>query len=34
MMSAFAAMVRGDTENPYTLDYELKLFKTLLKCCE
>lgn len=34
MMSAFASMVRGDTENPYTLDYELKLFKTLLKCCK
>ena len=33
MMLAFASMVRGEIENPYTLDYELKLFKTILKCC-
>ena len=33
MMLAFASMVRGERENPYTLDYELKLFKTILKCC-
>lgn len=33
MLSSFAAMVRGETENPYTPDYELELFKTILKCC-
>lgn len=34
MMLAFAKMVRGECENPYSLDYELKLFKTILKCCK
>ena len=33
MMEAFAAMVRGEKENPYTYDYELALFRTLLACC-
>ena len=33
MLLSFAEMVRGEKENPYTLDYELMLFKTLLKCC-
>ncbi len=33
MLLAFAEMVRGEKENPYTLDYELDLFKTVLKCC-
>ena len=33
MMAAFAAMVRGERQNPYTLDYELSLYKLLLKCC-
>lgn len=33
MMLSFAKMVRGEIKNPYTLDYELKLFKTVLKCC-
>ena len=33
MLYAFAAMVRGEKENPYTLDYELDLFKIILKCC-
>lgn len=33
MLLAFAEMVRGEKENPYTLDYELELFKTILKCC-
>lgn len=32
MMEAFAAMVRGETENPYTYDYELTLFRTILAC--
>ena len=34
MMAAFAAMVRGEKENPYTPDYELELYKTVLKCCQ
>ena len=34
MLFAFAQMVRGEKENPYTYDYELSLFKTILKCCE
>ena len=33
MMASFAAMVRGEKENPYTLDYELELYKLVLKCC-
>ena len=33
MMAAFAAMVRGDKQNPYTYDYELELYKTILQCC-
>lgn len=33
MMASFAAMVRGEKENPYTYDYELNLFKTVLKAC-
>ena len=33
MMTAFAVMVRGEKENPYTLDYELALYRTILKCC-
>lgn len=33
VLSSFAAMVRGEKENPYTLDYELELFKTILTCC-
>lgn len=33
MMESFAAYVRGERENPYTLDYELELYKTVLKTC-
>lgn len=33
MMAAFAAYVRGETKNPYTLDYELELYKTVLEAC-
>ena len=33
MIRAFAEMVRGEKTNPYTCDYELTLFKTILKCC-
>lgn len=34
MLRSFAAMCRGEQENPYTPDYELELFKLILKCCE
>ena len=33
MMSSFAAMARGEKENPYTYDYELDVYKTVLKAC-
>ena len=33
MMRAFARNVRKETENPYTPDYELQLFKLILQCC-
>jgi len=33
MMLAFGAMVRGEIQNPYSLDYELALFRTILQCC-
>ena len=32
MMKNFAEIVRGK-ENPYSYDYELKLFELILKCC-
>lgn len=32
MMRAFAEMVCGEKQNPYTYDYELELYKTILKC--
>jgi len=32
MMASFAAMVRGDKKNPYTLDYELGLHNLLCRC--
>lgn len=33
MMKNFADMIRGRKENPYSYDYELKLYKTILKAC-
>lgn len=33
MMTAFAKYVRGEKENPYTLEYERALYKTILKAC-
>lgn len=33
MMRSFAEMVCGEKENPYTLDYELRLYKNILECC-
>ena len=33
MMASFAAMVRGEKQNPYTYDYEYELYKAVLKAC-
>lgn len=33
MMKAFASMVRGEIQNPYTCDYELELYKALMTAC-
>ena len=33
MLKNFADVVKGKCVNPYTYDYELSLFKLLLKCC-
>ncbi|MBQ4527809.1 MAG: Gfo/Idh/MocA family oxidoreductase [Clostridia bacterium] len=33
MMLSFAEMVRGEKQNPWGCDYELELYKTLLKAC-
>lgn len=33
MMLSFAAMVRGEKENPYTYDYELDLYRLILRAC-
>lgn len=33
MMRSFAQYVTGEKKNPYTLDYELELYETILKCC-
>lgn len=33
MMTSFAEYVRGEKENPYSLEYELELYKIILKCC-
>jgi hypothetical protein len=33
MMHCFAEYVTGKKENPYTYDYELELYKTVIKCC-
>ncbi len=33
MLTAFAEMVAGEKKNPYTADYELELYKTILICC-
>lgn len=32
MMAAFAQYVRGEGENPFSPDYELELYRTVLKC--
>ena len=33
MMRSFADMVRGEKVNPYTPDYELGLYKLIMKAC-
>lgn len=33
MMKSFAAMVRGEMQNPNTYDYEMALYRTILQCC-
>ncbi|MBQ8232323.1 MAG: Gfo/Idh/MocA family oxidoreductase [Lachnospiraceae bacterium] len=33
MIAGFASYVRGDKENPWDYDYELELYKIILKCC-
>ncbi len=33
MILSFAKVLRGEQDNPYSPDYELALYKTLLKCC-
>lgn len=33
MLLAFGKMVAEEKENPYTPDYELELYRTLLQCC-
>lgn len=34
MMASFAAMTVGEKENPWSYDYELELYKTVLTACE
>ena len=34
MMRSFASYVRGEKKNPYSYDYELELYKLVLKACE
>lgn len=33
MMNEFADIILGEADNPYTPEYELRLFKTILMCC-
>ena len=33
MMGSFGAMVRGEKVNPYSYDYELNLYRTILEAC-
>ena len=33
MLASFAAMVRGEKENPWSPEYELELYKAVLRCC-
>lgn len=33
MLAAFAKMAAGEMENPYSYEYELELYQTVLRCC-
>ena len=33
MLAKFASYIRGEAVNPYTPDYELELYKIVLKAC-
>jgi hypothetical protein len=33
MIAAFASYVRGEKTNPFTPEYELELYKLILKAC-
>ena len=33
MMTAFAGILRGERENPYSMDYELAMYKVLMRAC-
>ena len=33
MMTDFAELVQGKKKNPYSYEYELELYKLILKCC-
>ena len=33
MLSSFAAIVRGDKENPWSYEYELQLYRIVLAAC-
>ncbi len=33
MLEAFAKMAAGEKKNPFTPDYELQVFRTVLQCC-
>lgn len=33
MLASFATMVRGEKENPWSHEYELELYKVVLRCC-
>ncbi|MBE6695993.1 MAG: Gfo/Idh/MocA family oxidoreductase [Ruminococcaceae bacterium] len=33
MLISFAQIAAGEKENPYSCDYELELYKTVLECC-
>ena len=33
MMESFCRITRGEKENPYSYDYELALYKLIMKCC-
>ena len=33
MLHSFGEMVAGEKENPWSYDYEFKLYKIILECC-